>query len=287
MAIKDIIARLDALGAYPPTAPEQQTWFTEWSAIIGELQTEINANVNQVVYLSQATLPSQGEWEAAYISQVGGTLPIPPSVTCLWYDTTISAINGSYGTTPVSGGTVLTRAKQEDLVAYVNILPSLSTNSILVVEDRRSDGVASDLATPVNSWITRVISEAVDADGIATVSGNTITLQEGSYKVSGWVSYSSTSGSSLYWSHRLYDTTGSTTLVNTPVTTNYVGTGAIQISRQVSVDGHFTIAVDSDIVIQSMYSVNAGTNRLGWDIAEPTGDAEDNVYTYLIFEKVG
>jgi hypothetical protein len=86
------------LGVWPDDCFDQQIFIQTMQDKLNELREYVEANLSSVVILSQATEPTQGQWEAAYTVQTGFALPIPASATLLWYDTTNSQLGGQYGT---------------------------------------------------------------------------------------------------------------------------------------------------------------------------------------------
>lgn len=134
------------LGLWPNDCFDQQVYIETLQNKLNEVSEFVTENSSQVVMLSQASEPTQGQWETAWVLQTGGSLPIPSTAVLIWYDSANAVIGGQYGTMPgfvtVSRrigesvkGTVVYLNTQHDAVARSStrslfdnptILPSIS-----------------------------------------------------------------------------------------------------------------------------------------------------------------
>lgn len=83
----------------------------QMKTMLNELQNTILANINRTITLFQASQPTQGEWQTAWTG-AGYSLPISPSATLIWFNTTSSRIGGTYGTLTGGDGTVYNRGSR-------------------------------------------------------------------------------------------------------------------------------------------------------------------------------
>src|SRR5215213_6227149 len=86
------------LSQFPQDELSRLIWFEQMKVLLNNLDTQVNASMIDTVTLSQASLPSQANWETAYTSQTGKALPIPPTARLLWWDTTNNRFGGVFGT---------------------------------------------------------------------------------------------------------------------------------------------------------------------------------------------
>lgn len=85
------------LPPWPSDPFDQQILWNRLKALLTTQDTAINNALVITITLSQATLPTQGEWETAWTGE-GYSLPIPPSARLLWYDTANGRFGGVFGT---------------------------------------------------------------------------------------------------------------------------------------------------------------------------------------------
>ena len=115
----------------------EQTLFID--ALKQQLQSALIASeTHQVtpVFLSQATEPSQAQWETAYPAQTGRSLPILPSTQLLWWNSTTNSFGGLYGTTPLNN-TVYSRA------------PRYTKGTHIFQESKVPSGATISASTPI------------------------------------------------------------------------------------------------------------------------------------------
>lgn len=87
---------------------DQFVFFEQLKTMLTNQKTDIFANISLPIQVDSAVEPNQAQWEAAWIA-AGYTLPIQPSATLIWWDTTNNVSGGSFGSTPTSSGTVYSR----------------------------------------------------------------------------------------------------------------------------------------------------------------------------------
>lgn len=86
------------LPIWPRDVIDQEDWFNQLKTKLNNLDAIIDAAVVDVVTLEQSSEPSQSDWETAYTTQTGKSLPIPASTKLQWWDTTNNRFGGEYGT---------------------------------------------------------------------------------------------------------------------------------------------------------------------------------------------
>lgn len=86
------------LGNWPEDCIDQQDFISQLQTKLNELKDYALQNTADVVVLSQAIEPTQSQWEYAYVTQTGKSLPIPATAVLLWYNTSTSEIAGEFGT---------------------------------------------------------------------------------------------------------------------------------------------------------------------------------------------
>lgn len=89
---------LAQLPIWPADPADQINWFNRLKVLLNNQNAEIEAGVVDVVTLSQSAEPSQSDWETAYTTQTGKSLPIPATARLQWWDSTNSRFAGMYGT---------------------------------------------------------------------------------------------------------------------------------------------------------------------------------------------
>ena len=94
------------LPAFPRDPMSQVIWIDRLKEILTNRDTEIKNLEVDVVTIAQGSVPSQANWESAYTTQTGKSLPIPPSARLIWFNTNINAVGAIYGTLTNSGGVV-------------------------------------------------------------------------------------------------------------------------------------------------------------------------------------
>lgn len=91
---------------------DQTLWIQQFKAMLQQQTNEILLKQHDVIYLAQATEPSQGQWETAYTAQTGKVAPpIPPYATLIWWDSNNNIMGGQYGT--VSGDPTVYRREHK------------------------------------------------------------------------------------------------------------------------------------------------------------------------------
>lgn len=87
-----------SLGQWPDDCLRQQLFMLNLQSKLNSLVASAGANGVYTVLLSQTGEPTQGQWETAYTSQTGKSLPIIPSAQLIWFNPTTNEIAGVYGT---------------------------------------------------------------------------------------------------------------------------------------------------------------------------------------------
>jgi uncharacterized coiled-coil protein SlyX len=266
MTIRQQLDALDALGDYPTDPADQAQYVSDLNAIITNLNVAIDQNANKVVYLSQASEPTQNEWETAYTVQTGGSLPIPPSATLLWNDTTSNNVNGTYGTTPFTTD-VVQRSQRIEPLAFVNVNGMQTKYAIL----RDVKGAGQNGGTFTNGgWRTRTLNDEYDPDGFVTLSANQFTLASGTYVINVSVPAYKVNGHQS----QLYDVTNSAVVaVGTPENT---GAGD-------AVTNHSFIRTRITIVASTTYRIEHQSTATfaGSGFGRATSMATEEVYTIV------
>jgi len=107
------MASIIDFAALLPTWPEdcagQQNYFNRMKAALTTMNSALASQSPQTIYLSQSSEPNQAQWETAWTSQTGLSLPISASTRLLWYNTSTLAFGGAYEV--VEGQTTVFRAE--------------------------------------------------------------------------------------------------------------------------------------------------------------------------------
>lgn len=103
----DFMAKMPPWPGHDPAG--QVFWINRLKELLTNLDDRIEEALVYSVLLEQATIPTQGDWETAYTTQTGLSLPIPPNTILQWWDTTNDRFGGLYGTLSHTDGTVYAR----------------------------------------------------------------------------------------------------------------------------------------------------------------------------------
>lgn len=87
-----------ALGQWPDDCSRQQLFMLNLQNKLNTMVSSVNSASADVVVLSQTGEPTQGQWETAYTTQTGKSIPVPPSAQLIWFNPTTNEIAGVYGT---------------------------------------------------------------------------------------------------------------------------------------------------------------------------------------------
>lgn len=168
---------IDFMAKLPPWPNQDPAGQVFWINRLKELLTTLDDRIeNALVYtvlLEQATQPTQGDWETAYTTQTGLSLPIPPNTVLQWWDTTNDRFGGLYGTLSNSDGTVYPRdnryapgqvidfasANKIDAVnvttgisAIISTQPTVTLNLVVPARLRMGYSLMTDLTASSGTW---------------------------------------------------------------------------------------------------------------------------------------
>lgn len=87
-----------SLGQWPNDCVQQQLYMSRLQTKLNALITSANGSIADTVLLTQTAEPNQAQWQTAYTTQTGRSLPIPPSAQLIWVNSLTSEIAGVYGT---------------------------------------------------------------------------------------------------------------------------------------------------------------------------------------------
>lgn len=115
---------------------DDESFIQQLKVLLNQMDASVNASIVDVVLLEQASLPSQADWETAYTSQTGKSLPIPPIARLQWWDTTNSRFGGEFGTV-LNDTTVYPRITRNSpgSIHIAETAQIASTTSISPIED--------------------------------------------------------------------------------------------------------------------------------------------------------
>lgn len=86
------------LGSWPQTYDRQLEFFQRMKTLLQRVNTFVLDNTGNSVVIEQASEPVQLDWETAWTTQTGLSLPIPASAQLFWWDTATDRLGGVYGT---------------------------------------------------------------------------------------------------------------------------------------------------------------------------------------------
>ncbi|APU89119.1 hypothetical protein Rctr85_101 [Virus Rctr85] len=104
MTIVNFVAQM---GIWPNDYARQLEFFNRLKSLLQTANNFVIDNAGLVVLLEQATEPTQTQWETAWTTQTGLSLPIPPSAQLHWWNSSADVFGGLYGT--VEGNTAVYR----------------------------------------------------------------------------------------------------------------------------------------------------------------------------------
>jgi hypothetical protein len=85
------------LGLWPSDVASQRLFINQLMNQLGIMNTFVNERTSDFVEITQATEPTQDEWELAWLQQTGKQLPISKNAVLHWIDTVTGDLGGVYG----------------------------------------------------------------------------------------------------------------------------------------------------------------------------------------------
>jgi len=85
------------LGPWPTDPSKQSIYITQLLTRFTQLVTSVNAKTSDIILLQQISEPTQEEWEMAWLSQTGKTMPISKGAVFYWWDALNDQLAGVYG----------------------------------------------------------------------------------------------------------------------------------------------------------------------------------------------
>jgi hypothetical protein len=121
----------DLIGLWPEGCADQETYLNQMISILNTKWIEVQNGSSRVLTISQATEPTQAQWESQWVIQTGYALPIPSSAVLVWYNNYTAKIGGIYGTA-AGFSTVFRREHQSPIgsTIYFNRASLISAQSI-------------------------------------------------------------------------------------------------------------------------------------------------------------
>lgn len=126
------VSLVNQLGGWPENCVDQQNFFNQLAAGLGNITQQIEDGQAHVVSISQSAEPSQAQWEAQWSVQTGRPLPIPSSAVLLWWDTSNEIFGGYFGTT-AGETTVRRREHRAPIGAAVVLTKDIKTDAQAIV----------------------------------------------------------------------------------------------------------------------------------------------------------